>query len=83
MSLSPLPPAITDRLNVDHLSIGMGDHMFVWRSSLDSHLLQWGRWPGRLCWTLYNGDPAWHYVSDVAIYARDGERFIRVGRVIR
>jgi hypothetical protein len=80
--LSSLPPAIVHRLNVDHLSVGLGDDRYRWRSSLDGTLITFGHgWPGG-CWAYHRGRGCWTRIANAAVAAREGERFIRMGQVI-
>lgn len=83
LGLSPLPDAVVRRLNVDHLSTGMGDHRYVWRSSLDGRLIRWNpdSWFGG-SWYGHQSHDIWIRIANVAVGANDGERFIRVGQVI-
>jgi hypothetical protein len=68
------------RLNVARLSTGFGDHQYMWRSSLDCSLIQFGRYGS--FWVNHVGENRWQRVSDNMITPRPGERFIRVGQVI-
>lgn len=83
--LSPLSVATVHRLNVDHLSIGLGDHRYVWRIARPGEwgpLLQYGidGWPA--WFRFHRMSTLWLRVSNVAVTAAPGERFIRVGQVI-
>lgn len=81
--LSPLPRSVLERLNVDHLSVGLGDGQFMWRSSLAPHqLIQWHRWPGHPYWVERQPNGDWRIAGGTGCRDRPGERFIRVGRVL-
>lgn len=84
--LSPLPVAVVHRLNVDHLSTGLGDHYYVWRVTRPGEwgaLLQWRAdwWIGG-SWYVHQSRDIWTRIANVAVTAVPGERFIRVGQVI-
>lgn len=78
-----LSERLAARLSTDHLSTGMGDHRYLWRSSLAPHqLFQFERWPGHAYWVERQPNGNWRRAGRQAVRALDGERFIRVGQVI-
>lgn len=81
--VSTLRDPVAHRLNVDHLSTGLGDHGYLWRSSRYWWLICWRPdwWPGG-AWFWHIGNGECRRISNFTVHSREGERFIRVGQVL-